>query len=108
VGRKSNHNRRENETYRDKELGIQTTLEEILKKDGKQGKSHEQSVKGSSQTLSQPSKGGGGGGAQQNTLLNKKLVSWNCRGLVARIRKKQWESCLEEKKFKSFLSIRQN
>jgi hypothetical protein len=58
VGRRSNHNRRENEADRDKELGIQTTLEGIFKKDGKQGKSHVQPAKGSSQSMSQPSKGG--------------------------------------------------
>jgi len=31
VGRKSNCNRREMTTYREKELGIHTTLEEVLK-----------------------------------------------------------------------------
>jgi hypothetical protein len=39
VGRKSNRNRRETKADREKELGIQTTLEEILKKDGKSQKS---------------------------------------------------------------------
>jgi hypothetical protein len=56
VGRKSNRNRRENEADRDKELGIQTTLEGILKKDNKQGKGHGQS--GKSMTQSHPTKGG--------------------------------------------------
>jgi hypothetical protein len=56
VGRKSNRNRRETKAYREKELGIQTTLEEILKKDGKSTKIQSTLAKGAS---SQPSKGGG-------------------------------------------------
>jgi hypothetical protein len=56
VGRKSNRKRRENEVEGDKELGIQTTLEGILKKDIKQRKGHGQIVK--SVTQYQPSKGG--------------------------------------------------
>jgi hypothetical protein len=38
AGRKTNKNRREKMTNHDKDLGIQPTLEEILKKEGKGGK----------------------------------------------------------------------
>jgi hypothetical protein len=52
AGRKTNKNRREKATNQDKELGTQPTLEEILKKEGKGGKSP--TTKGQSQ----PTKGG--------------------------------------------------
>jgi hypothetical protein len=42
-------------TDREKELGIQTTLEEVLKKESKQGKHQGPHSRG---TTSQPSKGG--------------------------------------------------
>jgi hypothetical protein len=38
VGRKTNRNKREKDATRNKELGIQTTLEEVFKKDIKYGK----------------------------------------------------------------------
>jgi hypothetical protein len=53
AGRKTNKTRREKATTQDKELGTQPTLEEILKKEGKNGKA--QAAKGQSQ----PTKGGG-------------------------------------------------
>ena len=56
VGRKSNHNRRENESDRYKELGIQTNLEGILKNYNKHKKGHGQSWKSVNQ--SHPTKGG--------------------------------------------------
>jgi hypothetical protein len=37
VGRKLNYNCRENEANKDKEIGIQSTLEEVFKKYGKGG-----------------------------------------------------------------------
>jgi hypothetical protein len=56
VGRISNRNCREKEQNMEKELGIQTTMEEVFKKDGKGGKAP--STKGSSSVPSHPSKGG--------------------------------------------------
>jgi len=38
VGRKTNRNKREKYENQDKELGTQSTLEEVLKKKGKSGK----------------------------------------------------------------------
>jgi hypothetical protein len=38
-GRKTNRSRREKAANQDKELGTQPTLEEVLKKEGKSGKS---------------------------------------------------------------------
>jgi len=52
VGQKTNRNRREKDATREKELGIQTTLEEVFKKDGKSRKAPP--TKGHSH----PSKGG--------------------------------------------------
>jgi hypothetical protein len=52
AGRKTNKNKREKATNQDKELGIQPTLEEVLKKDGKSGKSP------TSKGHTQPTKGG--------------------------------------------------
>jgi hypothetical protein len=54
-GRKSQRNKRESVADREKELGIQKTIEETLKKDGKSGKNKAPHHKG---TTSQPSKGG--------------------------------------------------
>jgi hypothetical protein len=54
-GRKSHRNKRESTTDREKELGIQKTIEETLKKDGKSGKNKATQHKG---TTSQPSRGG--------------------------------------------------
>jgi hypothetical protein len=51
-GRRTNKERREKATTQDKDLGTQPTLEEILKKEGKNGKP--QPTKGQSQ----PTKGG--------------------------------------------------
>jgi hypothetical protein len=51
----TNINRREMTTDQEKELGIQTTLEEALRKEVKLGKSHTTHTKGVS---SHPSKGG--------------------------------------------------
>ena len=44
--RKSYRNKRESTTDREKELGIQKTIEESLKKDGKVGKNKETQHKG--------------------------------------------------------------
>lgn len=54
VGRRSNQNKRDKEANRDKELGIQVTLEEVYRKDRKGGKAP--STKG--HNSSQPTKGG--------------------------------------------------
>jgi hypothetical protein len=54
-GRKYQRNKRESTTDREKELGIQKTIEEALKKDGKYGKNKASQHKGET---SQPSKGG--------------------------------------------------
>jgi len=55
LGRKSYKNKRESTTDREKELGIQKTIEESLKKDGKVGKNKATQHKG---TNSYPSRGG--------------------------------------------------
>jgi len=54
AGRKSNKNKRESTTDREKELGIQKKLEEALRKDRKSGKNNATQHKG---TTSQHSKG---------------------------------------------------
>jgi hypothetical protein len=54
-GRKSHRNKRESVADREKELRIQKTIEENLKKDGKYGKNKASQHKG---TVSQPSRGG--------------------------------------------------
>ena len=53
-GRKSHINKRESTADREKELGIQKTIEETLKKDGKYGKNKAAQHKG---TASHPSRG---------------------------------------------------
>jgi hypothetical protein len=53
--RKSHRNKRESIANREKELGIQKTIEETLKKDGKSGKNKAAQHKG---IMSQPSRGG--------------------------------------------------
>jgi len=45
-GRKSQRNKRESAAEREKELGIQKTIEEALKKDGKYGKNKASQHKG--------------------------------------------------------------
>ena len=53
--RKSQRNKRESSADREKELGIQKTIEETLKKEGKSGKNKATQHKGET---SYPSKGG--------------------------------------------------
>jgi len=52
VGRKTNKNKREKAAKQDKEMGIQTALEEVFKKDGKLGKAP------TSKGHTRPTKGG--------------------------------------------------
>jgi hypothetical protein len=55
LGRKSHRNKRESTADREKELGIQKTIEEALKKEGKSRKNKSSQHKGAT---SHPSKGG--------------------------------------------------